>query len=193
MALDPGVAPAAAAATASAPAAHEPERLSALVSIPAATDSAQTPVAAAPAVEAPAVETPTSAPVLEIETTGTMPFSPALEPPHFDDVMRIVDPEAGYTTSADSTAFILGHSRTPWRGHSPGNDWHDLQVDDIVTVDGVKMRVAQRFEVAKTAIADVPGLWKHVAGRVVLITCVPKVSGAVATENLVAVLEPAPE
>ncbi|WP_449570496.1 hypothetical protein [Microbacterium sp. MC2] len=171
-------------ATAPAAAAVEPERLSALIQIgPAAKE--------APAEEAPpAVEAPTPQPVLAIETTGTMPFSPTLEPPHFDDVLRIVDPAAGYTTGAGSKTYLLGHSRTPWRGWSPANDWHALKEGDVATVDGKTMRVAERFVVAKTAIAGVPGLWEHAAGWVVAITCVPKLSGEVADQNLVVIFEP---
>jgi hypothetical protein len=55
-------------------------------------------------------------------------------------------------------------------------------------VDGVSYIVETAFNVAKPEIATVPGLWEHNAGRVVLITCVPRLDGGEATHNRVTAL-----
>lgn len=127
-------------------------------------------------------------PVLDITVTDTMPFTPTLEPATYEGVYRIVDEDAGYSTDLGSTTYLLTHARTPWRGHSPGNDWLEVAEADRVTVDGRIYLASTVMDVAKGAIGDAP-IWEHVRGRVVLITCVPRIDGDTATQNRIIILE----
>lgn len=134
-------------------------------------------------------EAPTpAAPVLGITVTGVMPWAETWEPPTFEGVYRVIDDERGFPETG--TKYLLAHARTPWRGHSPGNDWVDKVTapGQIVTIDGVRYAVDAIDTVDKPLLASAPIWGPSNPDRAYLITCVPLFTGETATQNRVIAL-----
>lgn len=127
-------------------------------------------------------------PVLTVTVTGTMPWAEAWEPPTFDGVYRVIDDAHGFPKTG--TKYILAHARTPWRGHSPGNDWGDRVTEpgQIVLLDGVRYVVGAIGTVDKPSLADAPIWGPTDPNRAYLITCVPLITGETATQNRIITL-----
>lgn len=132
-------------------------------------------------------------PVLEITVTGSMQRACDetgcfWNPPDFDGVFQVVEPE--HDIPADGTRYILAHARTPWRGHSPGNDWVEKVTEpgQIVVLDGVRYVVGAIGTVDKPSLADAPIWGPTDPNRAYLITCVPLITGETATQNRIITL-----
>lgn len=130
----------------------------------------------------PEPEAPTE-PVLTVTVTDTMPWAKIWEPPTFGGVYRLIDDARDFPE--DGTKYVLAHARTPWRGHSPGNDWVDriTEPGQVVVLDGVRYTVDAIGTVHKDALADAPIWGPHDPNRAYLITCVPFWDGSTAVEN----------
>lgn len=132
-------------------------------------------------------EAPTE-PVLTVTVTASMPWAEAWEPPTFDGTYRVIDDAHGFPESG--TKYVLAHARTPWRGHSPGNEWVEkvTEAGQIVVLDGVRYVVGAIGTVDKPSLADAPIWGPTDPDRAYLITCVPLITGETATQNRVITL-----
>lgn len=127
-------------------------------------------------------------PVLTVTVTATMPWADAWEPPTFDGVYRVIDEARGFPENG--TKYVLAHARTPWRGHSPGNDWVDKVTapGQVVVLDGVRYVVGAIDDVDKPRLADAPIWGPTDPNRAYLLTCVPLITGETARQNRVITL-----
>lgn len=127
-------------------------------------------------------------PVLTVTVTGTMPSAEAWEPPTMDGTYRVIDDAHGFPENG--TKYVLAHARTPWRGHSPGNDWVNSVTEpgQIVLLDGVRYTVGAIGTVDKPSLAAAPIWGPTDPDKAVLITCVPLITGETATQNRIITL-----
>ncbi len=103
-------------------------------------------------------------------------------------IYRVVDAAHGFPE--DGTKYVLAHARTPWRGHSPGNDWVEkvTELGQVVVIDGDRYVVGAIGTVDKLSLAAAPIWGPTDPDRAVLITCVPLITGETATQNRIITL-----
>lgn len=145
-------------------------------SAPMATDSAlEQPPAALPT---PTVHT------LTITNLKTMPWTLRIDPPNESDVFEIVSAE--WDIPGGDTRYLAAHAVGPtFDGPpGPGNLWADLRTGDRVVVEGQTYRVTAVEETPKAWSDDLDERYKErVAGRLLLVTCIPLEQGGTATSN----------
>jgi hypothetical protein len=115
----------------------------------------------------------------------------AIDPPGIDDAYVLDNHGALPRDGAGGTVFVAMHAVN--RGTAPGNLVTDpasgtfaVQTGDQITVDGAAYQVDDTELRPKADTAADSGLWDpSIAGRLVVVTCLPNTAGGPATQNAV--------
>lgn len=114
-----------------------------------------------------------------------------LTPPGFTSAYRVTNLGVDLAHASAGTVFVVAHALRGG-GVAPGNlvenikkGTSSLGAGDTVKVGSLTYRVTGSHLDAKSSIGDDSTVWANTPGRLVLITCMERPSGAAPTSNLV--------
>jgi len=111
-----------------------------------------------------------------------MSFTENLEPPTFEDLWMVDDPEHGY--APDGPRYFLAHTRTQGRAIGNAVNEADVTSGNAIEVAGVRYDVTGVRTIAQSDIGTLP-IWETTnPDDAFLIVCLWN-NGARATHNLV--------